>query len=71
MKERDKGNTIPGPYGDVVHLDIRHLGEEKINKKVAISVRAAENYAGIDPVHQPIPCPPCRALHDGRHPHQY
>src|SRR6184192_1561075 len=33
MKEMDKGRTIAGPYGDVVHLDIRHLGEAKIEKK--------------------------------------
>src|SRR5215470_9763997 len=58
MKERDKGNTIPGPYGDVVYLDIRHLGEEKINKKLPFVRELAENYAGIDPVYQPIPVRP-------------
>ena len=58
MKERDKGNTIPGPYGDIVYLDIRHLGEEKINKKLPFVRELAENYAGIDPVHQPIPVRP-------------
>lgn len=58
IKERDKGNTIPGPYGDVVHLDIRHLGEEKINKKLPFVRELAENYAGIDPVYQPIPVRP-------------
>jgi fumarate reductase flavoprotein subunit len=58
MKEREKGNTIPGPYGDVVHLDIRHLGEEKINKKIPFVRELSENYAGIDPVHQPIPVRP-------------
>ncbi len=58
MKERDKGNTIPGPYGDVVHLDLRHLGEAKINKKLPFVRELAENYAGIDPVYQPIPVRP-------------
>ncbi|HXG19956.1 MAG TPA: FAD-binding protein, partial [Methylomirabilota bacterium] len=58
MKERDKGNTIPGPYGDVVHLDIRHLGEEKINKKLPFVRELAKNYAGIDPVYEPIPVRP-------------
>jgi len=58
IKERDKGNTIPGPYGDVVHLDIRHLGEEKINKKLPFVRELAENYTGIDPVYQPIPVRP-------------
>ncbi len=58
MKERDKGNTIPGPYGDVVHLDIRHLGEEKIDKKIPFVRELSKNYAGIDPVYQPIPVRP-------------
>ncbi|MBI3246500.1 MAG: fumarate reductase (quinol) flavoprotein subunit [Deltaproteobacteria bacterium] len=58
MKERDKGNTIPGPYGDVVHLDLRHLGEEKINKKLPFVRELSENYIGIDPVYQPIPVRP-------------
>jgi fumarate reductase flavoprotein subunit len=58
MKERDKGNTIPGPYGDVVHLDIRHLGEKKIDKKLPFVRELAKNYAGIDPVYEPIPVRP-------------
>ena len=58
MKERDKGNTIDGPYGDVVHLDIRHLGEYKIMKKLPFVRELAKNYAGIDPVYEPIPVRP-------------
>ena len=58
MKERDKGNTIPGPYGDVVHLDVRHLGEAKIDKKIPFVRELSKNYAGIDPVHEPIPIRP-------------
>lgn len=58
MKEREKGRTIPGPYGDVVHLDIRHLGEEKINKKIPFVRELSKNYAGIDPVYEPIPVRP-------------
>ncbi|MEE2610512.1 MAG: FAD-binding protein, partial [Acidobacteriota bacterium] len=34
MQERDKDNMIEGPYGYVSHLDIRHLGEKKIDKKI-------------------------------------
>ena len=26
VKEGQKGHTIEGPYGDYVHLDIRHIG---------------------------------------------
>src|SRR5207244_311375 len=58
MKERDKGRTIPGPYGDVVHLDVRHLGEKKINKKIPFVRELTKNYVGIDPVYEPIPVRP-------------
>jgi fumarate reductase flavoprotein subunit len=58
MKEREKGRTIPGPYGDVVHLDIRHLGEAKIMKRIPFVRELAKNYVGIDPVHDPIPVRP-------------
>src|SRR5207302_2664354 len=58
MKEREKGRTIPGPYGDVVYLDVRHLGEKKIDKKIPFVRELAKNYAGIDPVYQPIPVRP-------------
>ena len=58
VKEHDKGNTIPGPHGDVVYLDIRHLGEQKIDKKIPFVRELATNYAGIDPVYEPIPVRP-------------
>jgi fumarate reductase flavoprotein subunit len=58
MKERDKNRTIPGPYGDVVHLDVRHLGEKKINKKIPFVRELAKNYAGIDPVYELLPVRP-------------
>jgi fumarate reductase flavoprotein subunit len=58
MKEREKGNTIPGPYGDVVYLDVRHLGEKKIDKKIPFVRELSKNYAGIDPVYEPIPVRP-------------
>ncbi len=58
VKEQDKGNTIPGPYGDVVYLDIRHLGEQKIDKKIPFVRELSKNYAGIDPVYEPIPVRP-------------
>lgn len=56
--EDAKGRTIPGPYGNVVHLDVRHLGEAKINKKLPFVRELATNYAGIDPVREPIPVRP-------------
>ncbi|MBI2191003.1 MAG: fumarate reductase (quinol) flavoprotein subunit [Planctomycetes bacterium] len=58
VKEMEKGNTIETPYGHVVHLDVRHLGEKKIDKKIPFVRELAKNYAGIDPVYEPIPVRP-------------
>ena len=58
IKEREKGRTIPGPFGDVVHLDVTHLGEEKINKKIPFVRELVKNYVGIDPVDKMIPVRP-------------
>ena len=58
MRERAKGGTIPSDGGPVVHLDIRHLGEKTIDKKLPFVRELAKNYAGIDPVHAPIPVRP-------------
>jgi len=58
IKEKEKGNTIQSPIGECVHLDIRHLGEKKINKKLPFVRELAKNYGGIDPVYEPIPVRP-------------
>ena len=58
VQEREKGRTIPGPYGDVVHLDLRHLGQKKIDAKIPFVRELATKYVGIDPVHDPIPVRP-------------
>ena len=58
MKEDAKGRTIATPFGTSVNLDIRHLGESKINKKLPFVRELAKNYAGIDPVYKPIPVRP-------------
>src|SRR6058998_1872933 len=34
IKEQEKDRTIKGPYGDYVHLDVRHLGEQVIDSKI-------------------------------------
>jgi len=36
VKEQEKGRTFEGPYGHYVHLDIRHLGEKLIDKKITL-----------------------------------
>ncbi len=58
MQEFAKGRTFDGPYGHYVHLDLRHLGEEMINKKLPFVRELASKYVGIDPVYEPIPVRP-------------
>src|SRR5215470_17362124 len=58
MQELAKGRTFDGPYGHYVHLDLRHLGEEVINKKLPFVRELASKYVGIDPVYEPIPVRP-------------
>jgi fumarate reductase flavoprotein subunit len=58
MQEYAKGRTFDGPYGHYVHLDLRHLGEETINKKLPFVRELASKYVGIDPVYEPIPVRP-------------
>ncbi len=56
--EQQKGRTISGPHGDVVHLDIRHLGEKLINERLPMVRDLAISYVGVDPVDAPIPVRP-------------
>ncbi|MFQ5739963.1 MAG: fumarate reductase (quinol) flavoprotein subunit [Acidobacteriota bacterium] len=54
VQEQEKGRTLKGPYGDYVHLDIRHLGEEVINKKLPFVRELCLKYANLDPVKEMI-----------------
>jgi fumarate reductase flavoprotein subunit len=58
VKEQEKGRTFRGPYGDYVHLDVRHLGEKVINKKIPFVRELCLKYENIDPVHEMIPVRP-------------
>jgi fumarate reductase flavoprotein subunit len=58
MKEFEAGRAFKGRYGEYVHLDLRHLGEEKIDKKLPFVRELVRNYVGIDPVWEPIPVRP-------------
>ncbi|MDE2764332.1 MAG: fumarate reductase (quinol) flavoprotein subunit [Gemmatimonadota bacterium] len=58
IKEMWAGRTIETRDGHVVHLDLRHLGEAKIDRKIPFVRELSRNYAGIDPVHKPIPVRP-------------
>lgn len=56
--EYKEGRGFKGPYGNYVHLDIRHLGEEKINQKLPQIRELAKDFMNVDPVHKPIPVTP-------------
>ena len=58
MQEIGAGRGVKGPYGDHVLLDLRHLGEAKIMKRLPFVRELSMTYAGVDPVHQPIPIRP-------------
>jgi len=58
VAEMQKGRTIQTPYGDAVHLDVSHLGEEKIMSRLPFVRELAKTYAAVDPVHEPIPIRP-------------
>ena len=58
VKEQEKGRTIDGPYGAVVHLDLRHLGEKKINAKIPFVRELCLKYENLDPVRELIPVRP-------------
>src|SRR5215469_1404734 len=58
VKEVEKGRAIDGPHGPVVHLDLRHLGEEVITARLPFVRELCLEYEGIDPVRQLIPVRP-------------
>jgi fumarate reductase flavoprotein subunit len=58
VHEDEKGRTTDSPYGSVVHLDLRHLGEELIDQKLPFVRELCLKYERIDPVHELIPVRP-------------
>jgi fumarate reductase flavoprotein subunit len=58
VKEQEKGRTLKGPYGDYVHLDVRHLGEKVIEKKIPFVRELCLKYMNIDPIREMIPVRP-------------
>ena len=58
VHEVEKGRTIESPYGPIVHLDLRHLGEELIDTKLPMVRELCLQYERIDPVKDLIPVRP-------------
>jgi succinate dehydrogenase / fumarate reductase flavoprotein subunit len=55
--EINKGNGFDGQY---VHLDLRHLGRDKIMKRLPGIRDICIHFAGLDPVDTPIPILPAQ-----------
>jgi fumarate reductase flavoprotein subunit len=58
IHEQEKGRTLEGPYGAVVNLDLRHLGEKAIDARLPFVRELCLKYEKIDPVTQLIPVRP-------------
>ena len=58
VHELEKGRTTETPYGPVVHLDIRHLGEKVIQTKIPFVRELCLKYQRLDPVRELIPVRP-------------
>jgi len=56
--EIKEGRGLEGPYGPYIALDLRHLGEEKINERLPLIRDVSIKLGGVDPVEEPIPIKP-------------
>ena len=56
--EIQEGRGLEGTYGSYIALDLRHLGEEKINERLPLIRDVAIKLGGVDPVEEPIPIKP-------------
>jgi fumarate reductase flavoprotein subunit len=56
--EQKKGNMVATEWGDAMLLDMRHLGEKKINERLPLVRDMSISYMGVDPVHDPVPVRP-------------
>jgi succinate dehydrogenase / fumarate reductase flavoprotein subunit len=53
-----EGRAFTSPHGPYIALDLRHLGEEKINERLPLIRDVAIKLGGVDPVKEPIPIRP-------------
>jgi succinate dehydrogenase / fumarate reductase flavoprotein subunit len=53
-----EGRGLKGPHGPYIAIDLRHLGEEKINERLPLIRDVAIKLGGVDPVKEPIPIRP-------------
>jgi len=55
LTEVNEGRGIEDEY---VHLDMRHLGEERIVDRLENIVHLSEDFEGVDPLEEPMPVKP-------------
>ncbi|MFC2075493.1 succinate dehydrogenase/fumarate reductase flavoprotein subunit [candidate division KSB1 bacterium] len=59
MTEIKEGRGFSGPnIMEYVHLDLRHLGADKINERLGFIRELAMKFVGVDPCIEPIPIRP-------------
>jgi succinate dehydrogenase / fumarate reductase flavoprotein subunit len=58
--EIEAGRCFENDLGKYIHLDLRHLGKKKILERLPGIRRICIDFAGVDPVHEPIPIMPCQ-----------
>src|SRR5512140_1661761 len=57
--ELEAGRGIPGPDGlPCIHLDLTHLGAERINTRLPLIREVCIKFIGLDPIEKPIPIRP-------------
>jgi succinate dehydrogenase flavoprotein subunit len=56
--EFEEGRGFEGPHGKYMHLDVRHLGEAVIDRKLPFMRELGREFVGIDIVTDPIPVRP-------------
>ncbi len=59
ITEIEAGRGFKGPGGfDYMHLDLTHLGADRINQRLPLIREVCIEFVGIDPVNDPIPVRP-------------
>ncbi len=58
VTEFEAGRGFEGPHGKYMNLDVRHLGEEVIDRKLPFMRELGREFVGIDIVNEPIPVRP-------------
>jgi len=59
MIEIEEGRGFKGPRGlDYIHLDLRHLGADRINEALPLIREVCIEFNDLDPIKEPIPCRP-------------